>query len=80
IPEAEALYELCGAFVDLAYPLPNGESVSFLDKKNIYLVTQIDSGEEGICYGAVAGTSFILVSRYKADGADPELILYKKRS
>ena len=80
IPKAEALYELGGAFVDLAYPLPSGESVGFLDRKKIYLVTQIESGEEGVCYGAVADASFILVSRYKENGADPELIVYRKRS
>ena len=47
IPEATALYELSGEFVNLAYPLPNGP-VRFLEDKNIYLGTQIEFADIGI--------------------------------
>ena len=54
--------------------------MGFLDRKKIYLATQIESPGDDACYGAVADASFILVRRYKENGADPELILYRKRS
>lgn len=79
IPEADALYELCGADVNLAYPLPNGEKVCFLDDGSIYLGCQIAFADMGICYGVVADTSFILVCSYSVNGSTPELILYHRR-
>lgn len=79
IPKAEALYELPGAFVNLACPIPNGDAVKFLDDKKIYLGTQIEFADLGVCYGVVADTGFILVCSYSVDGSQPELITYKKR-
>ena len=32
-----------------------------------------------VFFGILAGMDFILVSTYGKDGADPELVLYKKR-
>ena len=77
IPAASALYELAGMIVNLAYTLPSGETVKFLDDGKIYLGAQIECG--GICFGAVADTTFILVCAYREGGADPELIAYKRR-
>ena len=79
LPEAAALHELPGFFVNLAYPLPGGESVKFLEDKNIYLGAQVDPGEGGRCVGAVADQGFILLCSYGEGGADPELIAYRKR-
>ena len=79
IPTVEKLYELPGSFVDLAYPLPSGEKVKFLDGSRIYLGTQIEFADMGVCYGVVADTTFILVCSYSVDGSEPELIVYKKR-
>ena len=31
------------------------------------------------CFGILADMDFIMVSTYEADGADPELVIYKKR-
>ncbi len=78
IPEADALHELVGSYVNLEYPISGETSVRMLDNKRVYLGCQIDSGQ-GICYGVVADTGFILICRYGENGADPELILYKKR-
>ena len=33
----------------------------------------------GLCCGVVADTNFLLISTYSLNGADPELIAYKKR-
>ena len=79
IPEATALYELPGFYVNLAYPVPSGEAVRFLDDKSIYLGTQIDGARNGRCYGVVADESFVLVCSYGDGGKEPELLLYDKR-
>ena len=79
IPEAEALYELPGVFVNLRYPLPGGQTAAFLDDTKVYLGTQVMLGDTGLCCGVIADTDFILVSRYGADGSEPELISYRKR-
>ena len=79
IPEADALHELPGSFVNLEYPISGDASVKMLDDKRVYLGCQVTAAEPGVCYGAVADTGFILLSRYREGGSDPELILYKKR-
>ncbi|MGN0988756.1 MAG: DUF3795 domain-containing protein [Eubacteriales bacterium] len=79
IPEAEALYELPGCFVNLEYPIPSGQTVKLLDDKKIYLGCQIEFSDMGICYGAVADTTFILICSYSVNGSEPEIVIYKKR-
>ena len=79
LPVADALYELLGEDVNLAYPLPDGRRVTFLSNEKIYLGTQIALPDPGVCVGAVADASFILLCRYGVDGADPEILLYKQR-
>ena len=77
IPPADALHELPSFFVNLPYPLPSGETVKFLDDKNVYLGTQIEASDG--CYGVIADKTFILVCSYKINGTEPKLIVYKKR-
>ncbi|MBQ6380097.1 MAG: helix-turn-helix domain-containing protein [Clostridia bacterium] len=80
MPEVKQLNALVGQYVNLAYPLPNGTAVRFLDDGTTYLGTQLPSlfGEER-CFGVLANMDFILVCTYEAEGANPELVLYKKR-
>ena len=77
------LTPLNGTFVNLAYSLPNGQKVQFLDDNEIYLGTQVESefnDETQIrCFGILANLNFILVSEYGPNGDNPELIIYKKR-
>ena len=80
MPQVRTLNALVGSYVNLAYRLPNGYTVKFLDDNATYLGNQLESefgGER--CFGVLANMDFILVSTYAADGADPELVLYKKR-
>ena len=80
MPKVERLNALVGSFVNLEYRLPSGKSVKFLDDQTTYLGTQLESlfgGER--CFGVLASMDFILISTYEAEGADPELILYKRR-
>ena len=77
LPGTAYLTELLGSYVNLAYPLPSGDQVKFLDGKNVYLGAQIE--DAGRCVGVIADEHFILVCRYGEGGRDPELLLYKKR-
>lgn len=80
MPKVESLNALVGQYVNLEYRLPNGAIVRFLDDHTTYLGNQLESefgGER--CFGVLANMDFILISTYGKDGADPELVLYKKR-
>ena len=80
LPRVEKLNALVGRFVNLEYPLPGGGKARFLDDGTTYLGNQLESefgGER--CFGVLACMDFILVCTYGKDGADPELVLYKKR-
>lgn len=80
MPKVQALNALVGQFVNLEYRLPNGTNVKFLDDQTTYLGNQLESEiAEGLCFGVLANMDFILISTYEKDGANPELILYKKR-
>ena len=79
IPQADALYELRGASVNLYYPIPSGRKIAFLDDTKVYLGCQIAFADLGVCYGAVADTNFILVCSYSVNGSEAELIAYQKR-
>lgn len=76
------LYPLVGNFVNLEYPLPCGDTVRFLKDDEIYLGAQIKNlfDDEGkTCYGVIARESFILVCEYGENGANPEIVIYKRR-
>lgn len=75
----ENLNLLTGAFVNLEYPLSNGTTVKFLNDKDIYLGNQIEIPNSEHCYGVVANEDFILVCEYACNGANPKLVLYKRR-
>ncbi len=80
MPRVETLNALVGRFVNLEYPLPSGEKAKFLNDQTTYLGNQLESqfgGER--CFGVLANMDFILICTYEAGGANPELVLYKKR-
>ena len=80
MPKVERLNALVGRYVNLEYRLPNGQTVKFLDDQATYLGNQLEpefGGER--CFGVLANMDFILVCTYGAEGADPDLVLYKKR-
>ncbi len=80
LPEVKTLNALVGSYVNLAYRLPNGATVQFLDDQTTYLGNQLESELGGDrCFGVLANMEFILVCTYEAEGAKPELVLYKKR-
>ena len=80
MPRVEKLNALVGSYVNLAYRLPGGESVRFLDDHATYLGNQLESErDEKRCFGVLANMDFILICTYGEGGSDPELLLYKKR-
>ena len=80
MPKIEKLNALVGKYVNLEYRLPGGESVRFLNDETTYLGTQMESEFGGDrCFGVLANMDFILICTYGEGGADPELVLYKKR-
>ena len=80
MPKVEKLNALVGQYVNLAYRLPSGANVQFLDNGTTYLGTQLEPEFGGDrCFGVVANMDFILICTYEAEGANPELVLYKKR-
>ena len=61
------------------YPLPSGMKAKFLnDQTTTYLGNQLETGSDR-CFGVLANKDFILICTYRCNGADPELVLYKKR-
>lgn len=82
IEDMEAVTELNalrGAFVNLEYTLPSGQTVKLLDDNKIYLGNQIHKRGSTRCYGIAADEQFLLVCEYGDGGADPEIVVYKKR-
>ena len=79
MPEVTELCLLSGAYVNLAYTLPSGQCVKLLDDRKIYLGYQLEKPQGDRCCGLVADGTHLLVCEYGCEGADPEIIVYKKR-
>ena len=80
LPEVKSLNALVGSYVNLAYRLPSGMEVKFLNDQTTYLGNQLESElGGGRCFGVLANMDFILICTYEAEGANPDLVLYKKR-
>lgn len=80
MPRVEKLDTVPGSSVNFEYRLPNGKTVRLLNDEAVYLGCRLDclfGGER--CFGVVANMDFLLVCTYEEDGADPELLIYKKR-
>ena len=80
MPKVENLNVLSGSFINMEYILPNGLKIKFLDDNSTYLGNQLACEFGGSrCFGIAANMQFLLVCTYGENGADPELVLYKKR-
>ena len=67
-------------FTVLEYTMPSGQPVRLLQNEKIYLGYQLCKTGSDRCYGLVADENFLLVCEYGENGADAELVIYKKRS
>ena len=83
MPKIKELNPLNGVFVNLGYPMPNGNNIKLLDDNDIYLGNQVESefndGSIIRCFGIIANMDFILISEYGPNGDNPEIVVYKKR-
>ena len=80
MPKVESLNALVGGYVNLEYRLPNGKTVKFLDDGVTYLGNELECELGGDrCFGIIANMDFLLVCTYEENGANPELVIYKKR-
>lgn len=80
LPRVEGLNVLTGSYINLEYTLPNGIRIKLLNDHATYLGNQLPCAFGGSrCFGLAANMQFLMVCTYEADGADPELVLYKKR-
>lgn len=76
------LYPLVGRFVNLEYPLPNGNTVKFLNDDEMYLGAQVknlNDNSEKCCFGVIARENFLLVCQYGENCTAPEIVAFKKR-
>lgn len=85
IPGMAKIEELCplvGSFVNLEYTLPSGQTVKFLDDREIYLGMQVEcifDDSQTRCFGVIASNDFLLISEYSENGTDAEIIVFKRR-
>ena len=70
---------LNGFYVNLEYTLENGQKGKLLRDDKVYFGNQVERPGNERCYGLVADESYILICEYGCNGADPEIIVYKKR-
>lgn len=75
----ESLNLINGFYVNLEYPLDNGQSVKLLKDENIYLGNQIEVPGGGTYLGIVADERYLLVCEYKSGGTEPQILCYKRR-
>ncbi len=80
MPKLTKLNALVGSYINLEYRLPNGRTVKYLDDNATYLGNQLECEfGENRCFGIAANMDFILICTYEENGANPELVIYKKR-
>ena len=77
MPKIDNLFVLQGSMINMEYDV-NGNSVRFLDDQAIYWGNQVEKGD-GRCYGIACDEHHIFVSEYGKDGADAEVVLFKRR-
>lgn len=76
--DLKSLNVMDGSYLNLACRLPNGKTAKILDDSKKYYASQADIAGTDKCYGVAADESFIAVFRYGCNGADAELVLWKK--
>lgn len=71
---------LNGSYINLAYDLPSGQRVKLLDDAKVYFGNQTQRPGTERCYGIAADENYLLVSEYGPNGAEPQILVFQKRS
>ncbi len=79
LPEITQLWALKGSMVNIAYPLPNGETAKFWDDSRVIFGNQVEKPNSDRCYGLAADENYLMVSEYGCDGADARIVVFKRR-
>jgi len=79
LPEVTELYALRGAIVNPEYTLPGGQKAKLWNDDRIYLGNQLPKRGSNRCYGIAADEKYLMVSEYCENGADPEIVVFKRR-
>ncbi|NLD60981.1 DUF3795 domain-containing protein [Candidatus Sumerlaeota bacterium] len=80
MPKLTGLNALKGSIVNLEYTLPSGQAVKIFDDDRIILGNQVcKSDHSERCYGLAADENYLLVCEFGEGGADPEIVIYKRR-
>ena len=77
MPHIDNLFVLQGSFINISYSV-NGNTVKLLDDNASYWGTQVEKGD-GRCFGIACDERHILVSEYGKDGAEAEIVVFKRR-
>lgn len=56
-----------------------GQTVKLLEDNNIYWGNQVEIPGSDRCYGLAVDEKYLLVCEYGCNGADPEIVTYKRR-
>lgn len=80
MPKVTELHSLDGSFINMEYLLPNGCKFKLWRDDHVYLGNQLEKTDgSGRCYGLTADETHLLVCEYGCDGANPEIVIYKRR-
>ena len=77
IPELEEVTDLNalrGSFINI----PSGQAVRLWDDNQIYLGSQLHKRGSDRCYGIAADETYLAVSEYGENGADAQLVVFKR--
>lgn len=77
--KVEDLNLLNGRYINLEYTFASGQTAKLLKDSNIYWGNQIEIPGSSRCYGLAADNKYLLVCEYGCNGAEPEIVVYKRR-
>ena len=78
MPNVTELNELEGKFINLEFKLPSGQIIKIWDDNKIYYGNQLIKLDGLRCYGLVADETHLLVCEYGENGAEAEIIVFKR--
>lgn len=76
--EITELHSLNGKFINLNFPLPNGQTVKLWKDDKTYYGNQVCKHGSNRCYGLAADEKYLLVCEYGDNGKDAEIIVFKR--
>lgn len=76
--EVKHLNALHGAYINLEYTLPSGQTIKIWDDDRVLLGNQLEKHGSSRCYGIAGDEHYLTVSEYGENGANAELIIFKK--